>query len=285
LRRTIQEREKQRNALHRECEAIARKINAPIIDLLKSDPRSAEGLKELDKLRRRTKRPLPPLPKAPKVHANLGVGSVDTIIGAPYPNHHVVQNRAVGQADDSGNLRGVVHPKGGGAWIWCGVGIPFQPLWSKTQVSITPSMTYNFRWWGIGSWGFSAHTEGFLGLTVDRYDNQFRQLDHKSFRKNIWNHTTSTNASDHGSNSLSDTVPIIMDVYSQFLIWVTLEIYCNNTSGWSEAYGQLQAQCLSIAIQQEDIGPVTDPIGSVDPRLWRLLWTEARSRALLVQRS
>jgi hypothetical protein len=258
LRRTILEREKHQSALRDECAAIARKINAPIFDLFKSDARSAQGLKALQKFRRNRKPSLPPLPKAPKFHSGIGAGSVYSYLGMPYfhwADGNLVEQSGLAQAEPDGALHGIVHPNGGGGWVWCGVGLPFRPLFARTLVAIQPIMPYAFNWWGIGSWGFTAHTRGSLGVYVWEYDlNWSLRSSGWTFQTPIWNHTTETGHSESGSATKSDRVALFMRNDSNYMVWATLEIYCNDSKGsWfgsSDAYGEMQAQCPVIVFAQ-----------------------------------
>jgi hypothetical protein len=254
LRRTILEREKQQSVLRDEFAAIARKINAPIFDVLKSDPRSKEGLKALQKLRRNRKPSLPALPKAPKFQSGIGTGSIYSYLGQPYFHWAIGDHAQLAQAEPDGNLHGIVHPNGGGGWVWCGVGLAFRPLFANTLVAIQPIMPYAFHWWGIGSWGFTAHTEGSLGVYVYEYDLSWSFRRSETFRTPIWKHTTETGYSESGSATKSDRIALFMRSDSNYMVWATLEIYCNDSKGsWfgsSDAYGEMQAQCPVIVFAQ-----------------------------------
>src|SRR5262245_11266463 len=197
LKRSISDQQQKHHRLVMEQTKLRQEINAPILDLLKSDPRSKVASKALRKTYDRLRTEAAVDLRAPKLaYSVYHPGDADNVwIAEPsYPLQHAIKDRAddLATSEDNGHLHCIVAPRDGKAWAWAGVGLHVIPR-RDLNVRVTPHMSYRYSFLGSGNWGVSAHCEGALGIHVHRYDGDWQDTDDtQDFRTPLWSHTTET---------------------------------------------------------------------------------------------
>ena len=179
LRRSISERQQKRSHIITEQNKLRQEINAPILDLMKSDSRSKAASKALRKSYDNLWTDLAvDIRSAPQLAYDIYHPTENEWFVSPsYPNHYAFHHRADdATSEDNGSLHGFVNPDGGNAWVWAGVGFPLVPGRDCT-VHVTPHMYYRYKFAGICNGGVSAHCEGALGIHVHRYDGDWQGTD------------------------------------------------------------------------------------------------------------
>jgi hypothetical protein len=269
LRRSISERQQKRSHIFTEQNKLRLEINAPILDLMKSDSRSKAASKALRKSYDNLWTDLAVDSRsAPQLAYDIHHPTdSEWFVSPSYPNHYAFHHRAdEATSEENGHLHGSVNPDGGNAWVWAGVGFPLVPG-RDCRVRVTPHMYYRYKFAAACNAGVSAHCEGALGIHVHRYDGDWQDTDPtqdfpQDFHHTIWSHTTETVVCQTSFVDKADYWPVFSESTllslqgdSNYLIWATLEVSANCTGDglvfFSRISADFWANCAWISAVEE----------------------------------
>jgi len=264
LEQILNERSRQSSEFRAEADRLRQKAQAPLIELLKKDERVARGVRQLRRLaeRARTGRRLVP-PPIPKLAPGIASGSLSTVSTPPYFMAFGMGNGTGDRsASQDGHFSFNIRGDGHGSWAWVGVAIPFRPLFP--WVRIAPFASYSYGWAALGT-VFSAHTEGYVGVHIHRYDGNWKDPDpaHPDIRSSLaslWNYTAGANAQDDGTglfSSRSEATPVFpMDTNSNYLVWAICQGACDDSGtqvfGFSVGTAAISVNASWILVEQSD---------------------------------
>jgi hypothetical protein len=256
LRQAITERESRRAALFSEQNKLRQHLYAPVLESIRSDPRSKKASKALAASQKRIGRDIIKLPAIPETAFDIIESSDSSLmVTDPYDPFFAEwhDNAIVARAMPDGYLEGAISPGDGSGWVWAGVGFPLLPARDRV-VTITPVMFYRYAFSAFGHFGVSAHCEGALGVHVHRYDGNWQDTgEMENSHTTIWSHTTETGIvrPDPGNTVFEQPSQFFLRGDSNYLIWATLEVSGNCSSGFifdSSVFADFKARCIYISV-------------------------------------
>jgi hypothetical protein len=267
LRARLSERYRRQWAVRAESDKYRVQIQAPLLELLKTNRRANEALRGLRRLGRRTlKRRLSAPSKMPNLEPRILPGSIYTINTPPYL-FGSAQGDGSGSrlAGSDGTLQFGIHGDGRGSWAWCGVCIPFSPG-TDTYVRIAPLASYSYNW---ACWGniLTAHTDGTLGTHVHQYGSDWKETPSPTLpdaiyfsTARVWSQgsTDSPNADEstgYFSSWTEGAGEVFLPAGYNYLIWAWCGGSCDDSDdnspfpyAYSEAYGSMSARIYYIML-------------------------------------
>lgn len=265
VRRGMADLEKELTTQFREQRAVdveiakyMKGLQAPLIKTLGQDDRVAAGVRGLKEIDARLGKQRLTLARAVKEKQRIFVGSVGATVSPPYnyewtwnatsgsPSLSVSANRATGQMsfsiwnngnDASGSARAAL-------------GIYFRPMVENGILRLSSSPAFNYRWHTICAFA-SAHSDGFIGLYVGRY-NLSGGFDGAPVNQiiSLWNDDSwwSGAGSNTGSNS---GFPLFAQFNVDSSHWYALWVWCGGRAsgaGWGVFSGSGAASNLNVTV-------------------------------------
>jgi hypothetical protein len=242
-----------------ELTAASNRVHASLLDSLKRDKRTADGVQRLRELQDRLSKQRLRIPAASKASRRIFTGSIGATVVPPY-NYPWIWSATSGvvshteSADiNSGTMAFYLYAGGEGAASgtdFASVGIFFYPqpdCPTELQVWTTPS--FNFAWWTICAFA-SAHSDGWIGLRVDTYNLAGALVGTPVYQKNSlwWDDSWWSGASNSGSNSgypLYARLTVDRDHYYAIRVWCGGSV---SAAGWSTFSGSAAKASLSASV-------------------------------------
>jgi len=262
LHRSISKRQRDRIALMTERNKLQQELYAPIYDVLKSDPRTRDVEKSLNKSHEKMRdmisvfqhdpRPDPPIFADTIVD---DAGPTQFLVVAPYDFSAAYQYNAHSESNEDGYLSISASPYAeDSAWAWAGVGFPLVPDQDRTY-RVQPVFWCNYFPIVDGLWGFNAHVEMSVKIHAHRYDRDWQDTEEiTDYPYQIFSHTSQTHYDHQFSDEVQDPVFLVpLRGDSNYLIWAAIELYGNCTPFRSQFGAIFRARCLDIAVNRPGV--------------------------------
>jgi hypothetical protein len=178
-------------------------------------------------------------------------------VAVPPFQHHFAQPDTSSHAggnfsDPDGNVSISVDPSSDGATAIAGIGFYFVvPDYDPgyTMVHVRSYLSYSYNWYTLGSWGFTAHSEGQLGLLIHHFDQNNNYSEEFDFPDSFFWQVTSDEGHDlqQGTKTLSIFPPPLV-VGDGYVFWTYARVYSNSSDGWSHGHAELKMRCNLMTI-------------------------------------
>jgi hypothetical protein len=262
LHRSISKQQHDRIALMTEQNKLRQELFAPIFNILKSDSRTRDFEKTLNRSHEKMREVISALQNAPMHGSPIFADTIiddasptQFLVVAPYDFEAAYETNGHSTSDEQGYLDASMMPFWeDSAWAWAGVGFPLIPDQDRTY-RVQPVFWCNYGAALSGLWGFTAHVEMSVKIHVHRYDGDWQDTEEMTdYPRQIFTHTTETSYHQKVSDDLQDPVffvPLRGD--SNYLIWAAIELAGNCTPSYSSFGGFFRARCLDIAVNRPGV--------------------------------
>ena len=223
------------------------------------DDKNAMAIKALKEMDRKESRMKLERPKFLKENQRIFTGSIAATVVPPFsyqwtwnagsggPNHlDVSANRVTGRMEFYAHTN-PDHSSSGS--VRTALGIYFRPVTSNGILRVSANPSINYRWWDYCAFA-SAHTDGFIGLYIGRY-NLSGGFDAAPVnqQRSIWNDSSWwSGGGGSGSNSgFGLSAQLNVDNSHWYALWV----WCGgnvSAEGWHTFSGSGAGASMSVAV-------------------------------------
>ena len=246
-------------ARSKQLTAASNRTHAALLDSLKKDKRTADGVRGLRQLHDRLSRQTLRVPTGPKASQRIFTGSIGGTVVPPYNYPWTwFSTSGSGSHTESANVSsGAIATRlntgsegSSYATDFASVGIFFYPQPDcPTQLQVWSTPAFNFNWWTICAFA-SAHSDGWIGLRVDTYNLAGALVGTPVYQKNSlwWDDSWWSGASNSGSNS---GYPLYARLTVDKDHWYAIRVWCGGTvsaAGWSTFSGSAAQASISASV-------------------------------------
>jgi hypothetical protein len=236
-----------------------RVLQESFLSSLSKDDKNATAIKALKEMDTRQSRIKLQEPKLIKEKQRIFTGSISATVVPPF-NYQWTWNAGSGGPDhldvaanrNTGRMNFFAHTNpdhSSSGSVRTALGIFFRPATSNGILRLSANPAINYDWWDICAFA-SAHTDGFIGLYVGRY-NLSGGFDAApvSQQRSLWNDSSWwSGGSGSGSNS---GYPLSAQFNVDSSHWYALWIWCGgnvSADGWHTFSGSGAGARLAVAI-------------------------------------
>jgi hypothetical protein len=251
--------------LTREARKIHRQALAPIIALLRRDPRSQRAREDaLTRVERRRHTRLA-APRSPRrALPRITAGSIQHVFGPPYDGvwtHSMPDETAGNPAADAIHGTFDVWGEGHGRHIFggAGVGIGFRAVSDMPMAHVRPLFRYNFDWDDVSCLD-TAHNRALLKIRAIQFGPSGQPTKWPPDEVAHWLWADGTSWFEHHSDEGEDVWPgtVQLDfplVAGQFYaIWMYCQFFADdagtNAFSWSSAFGALHVRVPFLVVEE-----------------------------------
>jgi hypothetical protein len=254
LHQSVAKHEKRLSLITKKQGEVRRRLNAPIMKLIDVDSHHEAVRRILSEFQNSTvmtgEHDGPPPFSTDEVQWLSILGGPGIALAVPPFQHHFAQPDTSSHAggnfsDPDGNVSISVDPNSDGATAIAGVGFYFVvPDPSKTIARVRSWLSYSYNWYTLGSWGFTAHSEGQLGLLIHHFDQNNNFSEQFDFPDSFFWQVTSDGGHDlqQGTKTLDNFSPPLV-VGDGYVFWTYARVYANSSDGWSHGHAELKMKC------------------------------------------
>jgi len=243
----------------RQLENNTQVLRDSLTSFIGKDDKNAMAIKALKEMDRKESRMKLERPKFLKENQRIFTGSIAATVVPPFsyqwtwnagsggPDHlDVSANRATGRMDFYAHTN---HDHSSSGSVRTALGIYFRPVTSNGILRVSANPSINYRWWDYCAFA-SAHTDGFIGLYIGRY-NLSGGFDAAPVnqQRSIWNDSSWwSGGGGSGSNSgFGLSAQLNVDNSHWYALWV----WCGgnvSAEGWHTFSGSGAGASMSVAV-------------------------------------
>jgi hypothetical protein len=242
-----------------ELTAASNRAHASLLDSLKRDKRTADGVSRLRQLHDRLSKQKLRIPAGSKPSQRVYTGSIGATVVPPYNYPWTWYSTSGGATHseaanvNSGQMSFSLYTGmdgGSSATDFASVGIFFHPLPDcPTELQVWSTPSFNFDWWTICAFA-SAHSDGWIGLRVDSYNLAGALVGTPVYQKSSlwWDDSWWSGASNAGSNS---GYPLYARLTVDQQHWYAIRVWGGasvSAAGWSTFSGSGAGASLSATV-------------------------------------